>query len=168
MTGGRGGNDTLHGYAGDDYLFGQSGESLSSISALISDSYLSHEDYAGNDTLYGGDDNDYLYGGIGTDTLDGGSGTDNLFGGAGNDVFVIRANDGSTSLSSADIIGDYVDNADSFGMAGGLGFSDLTISQGTGSYSSDALIMITSSSEYLGIITNTTATDLTTDDFAAV
>jgi hypothetical protein len=53
-------------------------------------------------------------------------------------------------------------------MAGGLAFSDLTISQGTGSYSSDALIMITSSNEYLGIVSNTTATDLTTDDFAAV
>jgi Ca2+-binding RTX toxin-like protein len=166
LTGSTGGNDTLHGYAGDDYLFGQSGESLSSISGMIS--HASSSGYSGNDTLNGGDGDDYLYGGYGTDTLDGGAGTDNLFGGAGNDVFVIRANDGSTSLSSADVIGDYIDNSDSFGMADGLGFSDLTISQGTSSYSSHTLIMITSSSEYLGIITNTTATDLTTDDFAAV
>ena len=121
-----------------------------------------------NETLNGDSNNNTLDGGSGNDTLDGKAGTDTLTGGGGADVFVLRANDGSTSLSSADTINNYIDNTDSFGMAGGLGFSDLTISQGTGSYSSDALIMITSSSEYLGIITNTTATDLTTDDFAAV
>ena len=147
-----GGADTLYGLGGDDTPnWTGNGQSWDS-----------------NDTLYGGSGDDLLYGGTGDDTLDGGTGTDTITSGSGEDVFVIRANDGSTSLSSADIITDYIDNTDSFGMAGGLGFSDLNISQGTGSYSSHALIMITSSEEYLGIIMNTTATDLTTDDFAAV
>ncbi len=138
-----GGTDTIYGYGGNDTLYG-------------------------NGTLYGGDGNDTLLGGTAGDTLDGGTGKDILTGGGGGDTFVIRANDGSTSLSSADTIIDYIDNTDSFGMAGGLQFSNLSIFQGTGENSSDTLIKITASNEYLAIVLNTNATDVTTDDFSAV
>ena len=53
-------------------------------------------------------------------------------------------------------------------MAGGLQFSNLSISQCTGENSSDTLIKITASNEYLAIVLNTNATDVTTDDFSAV
>ncbi|BAG05871.1 beta strand repeat-containing protein [Microcystis aeruginosa] len=61
---GGGGNDTISGNAGFDYIYGENG----------------------NDVLNGGDDSDYLYGGDGNDVLNGGAGSDNILGGNGNDL----------------------------------------------------------------------------------
>lgn len=55
---------TLDGGAGNDLLFGGSGD----------------------DILYGGAGNDFLFGGTGADTLHGGAGNDILFGGKGEDI----------------------------------------------------------------------------------
>jgi Ca2+-binding RTX toxin-like protein len=55
----RGGDDTLIGQAGNDYLYSEQG----------------------NDTLDGGADEDTLYGGQGNDTLDGDADEDTLYGG---------------------------------------------------------------------------------------
>jgi len=44
---------------------------------------------AGDDQLFGGEDNDRLLGGAGNDFLDGGTGTDQLYGGAGDDTYVV-------------------------------------------------------------------------------
>ncbi len=138
-----GGTDTIFGYGGNDTLYG-------------------------NGTLYGGEGNDTLIGGYLEDNLDGGTGRDTLTGGGGADTFVLRANDGSSSLSSADTISDFIDNTDSFGLADGLQFSNLTISQGTGEYSSDTFIKITASNEYLTIVSNTSSVDITSDDFSSI
>ena len=70
---------------------------------------------AGNDTLYGGEDNnviegsegsDLLFGFGGNDTLNGQGGSNQLFGGEGSDTFVFDDNAGS------DVIYDFEDGLD--------------------------------------------------------
>lgn len=63
---GEGGDDVIHGGAGNDWLFG--GE--------------------GDDQIFGGTGDDILYGGAGNDYLDGGTSHNSLYGGAGNDILV--------------------------------------------------------------------------------
>ena len=67
------GNDTIHGDAGNDEIFGLYGNDL-----IYGD--------AGNDKLWGQSENDTIYGGDGNDRIGGGSGEDHLYGDAGNDV----------------------------------------------------------------------------------
>ncbi len=81
---GRGGNDTIYGYAGHDWLYG--GDGNDTIDGGDGTDWL--EGQAGNDALSGGEGGDSLIGGDGNDSLNGGSGTDGLDGGAGNDSYV--------------------------------------------------------------------------------
>ncbi len=70
---GMSGNDTLKGGSGDDQLWGNSG----------------NDDIRGgkgDDALHGGSGNDIMRGGAGNDTMEGNSGDDTMMGGAGNDV----------------------------------------------------------------------------------
>lgn len=71
------GNDTITGNAGEDDLFGYSGNDV--IKAGNAYDIVYGDD--GNDKLYGEAGPDDLYGGTGDDTLDGGAGIDWLFGG---------------------------------------------------------------------------------------
>jgi Ca2+-binding RTX toxin-like protein len=134
------GNDLLHGNSGNDQIYGNGDNDL-----LFGDS---HNDLlkggSGRDTLLGGDGQDRLYGesendsltggnnvdtlygGAGNDTLDGGSNSDRLFGNEGNDIFVLRQGNGS------DTIYDYQDGFDRLGLAGGLTFNDLEITNNNG------------------------------------
>ena len=75
---GEGGDDVIHGGAGNDWLFG--GE--------------------GDDQIFGGTGDDILYGGAGNDYLDGGTGHNSLYGGAGNDILVY--NQGMTHASGGE------------------------------------------------------------------
>ena len=93
---------------------------------------------------------------------------DYLFGGAGIDTFVVRAGDGSTTLSSADAIYDFADGTDLIGLDDGVLFSDLSVVQGTGDYSNDALVSITATGEYLAVVEGINATVLTEVDFTPV
>lgn len=108
-----GGNDVLHGGAGDDDIYGDvafvNGAGL--ISLTPGDDVLIGG--AGDDKLYGdtGFDfpglfggNDRLFGGVGNDFIKGGSGDDFLNGGAGDDFI-----DGGTGV-------DWVSYADDFGV----------------------------------------------------
>ena len=155
LKGGRGGTDTIYGYAGNDTLYGH---------GIDSDAY-NDSAYTDAKTLYGGAGNDTLYGGYGDDTLDGGTGTDTLTGGNGVDTFVIRENDGSTTLANANVITDFSDGTDVISMDG-VDYDDLTIEQGTGDYADHTLVSITATSEYLLIIQNTTASNVTAADFS--
>ena len=153
-------NDTIYGYEGSDTLEGG----------------------AGSDTLYGGADNDTLKGGTGNDILDGGTGRDILTGGDGNDTFVIRAGDGSSSyiFPQTNFIHDFENGVDLIGLDNGLTFAELTIEQGTtGSfqvagynfhydYTSHTLVRITATGEYLVMIANTNASDITATNFIPV
>jgi hypothetical protein len=90
---GMGGNDTLYGYHGSDWIYGGSGNDEMSGS--------SGQDWvyggSGSDTVNGGSGNDWVwgdagrdtvYGGLGNDTVNGGAGNDTLYGNAGRDTFV--------------------------------------------------------------------------------
>ena len=164
---GSGGADTINGLAGNDSLYGYH---------LMEDgcSYGGSND--GSDKLYGGDGDDLLVGGAGDDLFDGGIGQDTLTGdggiescgylasqmqggASGSDTFVIRSGDGGSSITDADIITDFTDGTDIIGMSG-LNYNQLTIEQGTGSYSSHVVVKKTSSGEFLTIIQNVSLADI--------
>jgi serralysin len=87
---GRGGNDTLSGLVGNDILIGG----------------------AGADTLLGGAGNDTMRGDGGNDRLTGGAGADIMTGGAGRDTFIYGAMEDFGSLTSRDLIKDFVSTQD--------------------------------------------------------
>lgn len=91
----RGGNDELHGGAGNDILYGQGGSDL-----------LHGDD--GNDVLSGGAGKDTLFGDAGNDVLLGGKGDDILYGGSGGDTFKWAFNDqGAAGTPAVDTIKDF-------------------------------------------------------------
>jgi Ca2+-binding RTX toxin-like protein len=163
---GFGGADTLNGQGGDDFLLPgnnseggsdrswlvtpSSGATLTSSLNFITKFYTSD---SASEVINGGSGNDILIGATGEDTLDGGAGRDHMAGGAGIDVFVIRSGDGSTNIDEADIIYDFTNGSDLIGMSG-LNYSELTISEGTGSYAGYTLIKKTDTGEYLALISN--------------
>ena len=134
----------------------------------IDDDAPNDSDYSDAKTLYGGAGNDNLYGGYGDDTLDGGIGTDTMTGGSGTDTFVIRTGDGSTLLVQANVISDFTDGTDLIGLDNNLTFSELTIEQGTLDFANHTLVKVTATDEYLLIIQNTTASNITELDFTDV
>ena len=86
---GTGGNELIHGAAGNDRISGGNG-----IDILFGGE--------GNDDLSGDAGNDFLYGGKGSDRLSGGLGNDYLKGNAGNDRFVF-----DQSAGGRDTIADF-------------------------------------------------------------
>ena len=171
-------NKILEGTAESDTLFG--GSDNDTIYGYEDSDTL--EGGAGSDTLYGGADNDTLKGGTGNDILDGGTGRDILTGGDGNDTFVIRAGDGSSSyiFPQTNFIHDFENGVDLIGLDNGLTFAELTIEQGTAGsfqvagynfhydYTSHTLVRITATGEYLVMIANTNASDITATNFIPV
>ncbi len=159
IIGGNKGNDTLYGYAGNDTLGGN-------ITSASTGSYNdSGSDY--DNILYGGAGNDTLYGGYGDDTLDGGTGADTLYGGNGVDTFVIRAGDGGSAITDADTLTSFADGTDIIGMSG-LNYSDLTVEQGSGDYSSHVVVKKTDSGEFLLIIQSQNISNIDDRDFSAI
>jgi Ca2+-binding RTX toxin-like protein len=120
-----------------------------------------------DDVLRGMGGADLLEGWMGNDTLDGGFGADVHRGGQGLDTFVMRAGDGGGTLQLADVIQDFEDGADLIGLAGGLAFADLIITQGTGPNINDTIVQ-RSSGEYLVLVQNTSASNLTALDFTTL
>ncbi|MCM2306594.1 MAG: M10 family metallopeptidase C-terminal domain-containing protein [Sulfuritalea sp.] len=120
----------------------------------------------GHNELEGLGGNDTLLGGAGADVLHGGTGADRLVGGAGPDVFVFAAGDGGAGLAAADMLYDFENGIDRIALAGGLSFSDLTISQGNGSGTAAGNTVIgTNSGEYLVVLLNTSASAIAELDF---
>lgn len=107
---GTAGNDTLIGTPGKDTLVGLNGN----------DRLLGK---AGNDILKGGRGNDFLRGDAGNDILIGGVGNDTYLGGAGRDIFALEKGAGR------DLILDFKDRQDRFGLSRGIRFRKLTIAQ---------------------------------------
>ena len=138
------GNDTIDGGDGNDHING----------------------YSGHDTLIGGDGNDNLRGSHGNDQIDGGTGSDTITTGSGLDKIILRIGDGGNTLSDADIITDFTDGSDNFGLDNGLLFSQLVIAQGSGAYASDTII--SKGSEYLAILQGIDESLLSDVDFETV
>jgi len=120
----------------------------------------------GDFKIIGGSGNDTIYGGVGDDTLDGGTGKDIITTGSGLDKIYLRIGDGAYALSDADIITDFTDGSDTFGLTNGLSFGDLTRTQGSGDYANDTIIKF--GSEYLAILQNIDVSLLTEADFEDV
>ena len=117
------------------------------------------------DTLYGLGGDDTLIGGVGNDTLDGGTGADTITTGADTDTIVTRSGDGGSSIDLADTVTDFTDGTDIIGLDG-ISYNDLTIEQGTGSYSNDVIVKC--GAEYLLILKNTSISDVTDQDFTPI
>ena len=100
--------------------------------------------------------------------MDGGTDADTIYSGKGSDTIILRSGDGELSLTDADIIKDFIDGLDAFGLADGLTFGDLTIAQGTGDYSIHTIISKTSSSEYLALVEGISSSILTEADFNVI
>jgi Ca2+-binding RTX toxin-like protein len=168
---GAGAADTLYGYAGNDILAGSNRgmPTLAQVAEWDADNNDSWNDdgNTGNNTLYGGAGDDKLYGGYYDDTLDGGTGADTLWGGNGSDTFIIRAGDGGSSISDADVLKDFSDTNDIIGMSG-LQYSDLTIEQGSGDYSNHVIVKESDTGEFLTIIQNTSLGAIDDNDFTAI
>lgn len=134
-----GGDDILRGGAGDDRLGGKGGD----------DELYGDE---GDDKLWGDDGDDILYGGLGNDRLVG----DDFSGGSGSDTFVLAVGEGT------DTIVDFEVGTDFIGLAGGLSFGQLSITENAG----NALIGV--NDETLAILTGISAGDLTGASFTTV
>ncbi|MCT7982461.1 DUF4347 domain-containing protein [Laspinema sp. A4] len=124
-------NDFLYGQEGDDFLFGDNdndvlcgGNGNDFLNGNIGDDTLFGGE--GNETLHGGKENDILNGGNGNDVLWGDLGNDTLIGGGGADIFVFREGDG------VNLVVDFEVGIDRIGLAEGLTFEQLSITQGTG------------------------------------
>ena len=151
LKGGKG-FDKIYGFGGDDTIYSQTSSGASGISD--------------NSELYGGDGDDTIYGNDGDDLIDGGTGADTITTGNGSDQIILRARDGGDALSDADIITDFTDGSDDFGLTTSLSFGDLTRTQGTGDYANDTIIKY--GSEYLAILRNIDVSLLTEADFEDV
>ena len=80
---------------------------------------------------------------------------------------MIREGDGGSALELADVITDFEDGTDQIGLDG-ISFNDLTIEQGTGSYSSHVVVKKTDSGEFLVIIRNIELSNVDDRDFSAI
>ncbi|MBD2104712.1 phytase [Leptolyngbya sp. FACHB-261] len=175
---GLGGNDTLAGLQGNDRLYGGNGndvlrgdQNIRTAGGLNGGDDLLYGGNgndrlggkAGNDLLYGEAGNDQLWGDAGDDLLDGGKGNDQLNGGKGSDVFVLRAGDGSDSIYDLRL-----GQGDRLGLANGLTFADLSLTQGTGGKADDTLVRLTSSGELLATLNDVQVSSLTSAAFVSV
>jgi Ca2+-binding RTX toxin-like protein len=159
IVGGQG-SDVIRGLDGDDVLVGGFGKTRDNgnnnyrYTNTLKLSYTLFEDWAevGQvEQLYGGAGDDVLYGSMGDDTLDGGTGSDRFYGGPGADTIVLRAGDGASTVEAADVLLDFQDGSDVFGIDG-INFSSLTIEQGTGDYADS--VIVRNGTEYLLVIQN--------------
>ncbi|MEM7590772.1 MAG: calcium-binding protein [Cyanobacteria bacterium P01_A01_bin.83] len=148
---GNGEQDFIDGRDGNDWLFGDNGDDT--LEGGLGADTLSGQN--NDDHLIGDRGRDLLFGGDGEDFLDGGEEADLLFGGSNADLFLLREGDGR------DRIFDYRDGQDSFVLAHGLTFEQLTITQGIG----QSTISITDTSEELASIVGVNASTINMDDF---
>ena len=143
-----GGQDQVCGGAGNDLLFGNEGSDT-----INGD--------AGNDTILGGKDSDSLVGGAGDDVLIGDEGSDTLVGGSGRDLFVLTSGQGS------DLVSDFRKGEDLLSLAGGLTFTQLSISQSTDGRdaSPTTFIRIANSGELVAVLNGVQASAIAPSDF---
>jgi Ca2+-binding RTX toxin-like protein len=136
---GIGGDDIIFGGAGNDRIGGKGGN----------DQIFGEE---GDDQIWGDDGDDILRGGLGNDTLTG----DDFSGGSGSDVFVLAVNEGT------DTIVDFQDGKDLIGLADGLSFGQLSITQDGNN------TLIGFEQETLAILQKVNANLLTEVDFTSI
>lgn len=122
----------------------------------------------GIDVVLGNNLPNNISGGAGDDNITGAGGADTLSGGSGNDIFVFARGDGGSTVAAADVISDFTKGQDKIGLALGLPFASLTITQGTGANANDTLIRVNSTGEYLAVLTGVSANVINSSDFVSV
>ena len=154
------GSDVIRGLDGDDVLVGGFGKTRDNgnnnyrydNTLKLSRTLFEDNAQVGQvEQLFGGAGNDVLYGSMGDDTLDGGTGSDRLHGGPGADTIILRAGDGASTVEAADVLLDFQDGSDVFGIDG-LNFSNLTIEQGAGDFADS--VIVRNGTEFLLVIQN--------------
>ena len=140
QTGEAGGDDLIYGGAGSDRIGGKSGNDR-----LFGD--------AGDDQIWGDDGDDIIRGGEGNDILTG----DNFSGGRGTDTFVLAIGEGS------DTIVDFEVGIDLIGLAGGLSFGQISISQ-----QNNQTAIIAAADETLAVLQGVNASALGESSFVVV
>ncbi|MDY7014068.1 MAG: hypothetical protein SVX43_10825, partial [Cyanobacteriota bacterium] len=173
---GRGGNDTVAGGLGNDVIFGGDGEDVlrGDRNSRKSNSPKDGSDVifggagndriggkGGNDRLFGGDGDDQIWGDDGDDFLRGGLGNDTLTGddfsgGQGSDTFVLAVGEGTDTIVDFEVGEDFI------GLADGLTFGQLSVSQ----QGTDTAIAF--GAETLVIVENAIAIHLTEAHFTLV
>lgn len=116
------GVNTLYAGAGDDMIYGGSGVDLIDAGSG-NDTIFASE---GNNRIFAGSGNDTIYSGTGNDFINAGTGNDTLWLGGGLDVIVLARGNG------VDTINNFQLGQTRLGLAGGLSFSDLTVTQSGG------------------------------------
>ncbi|MDJ1184094.1 S8 family serine peptidase [Roseofilum casamattae] len=170
------GADIMAGNAGDDELYGNQGDDVI-LGGFGADSLWGGQDNdllvgnpgvdyingnLGNDTVYGGQGDDSVHGGQGNDRVSGDRGNDiihgdlgddTLVGGPGEDVFVLS--------SGADVIVDFTPGQDKIGLAAGVTFDTLLLTQeGT-----DTVVRDRNTGATIGILQGIDASILNTENF---
>jgi 2',3'-cyclic-nucleotide 2'-phosphodiesterase (5'-nucleotidase family) len=140
------------GVGGDDIIFGGAGSDR--IGGKGGNDQLFGE--AGDDLLWGDDGDDLLRGGLGNDRLVG----DDFSGGTGSDTFVLAVGEGTDTI--VDFSPERSRRADFIGLADGLTFGQLTVTQD----GSDALISV--GDETLAILLGVDASTLTESAFTVI
>jgi Ca2+-binding RTX toxin-like protein len=161
------GNDDLRGGAGNDTQFGgrdndrlQGGLENDTQDGGFGNDLLTGG--VGNDSQSGGQGDDILIGLVGRDVLRGDQGNDLLTGGRGNDTFILAANEGTDTITDFDLADDVL------GLAGGLIFEQLTITQGVGAQIRDTLIRDTNTDELLAVLRGVRADTINSNAFESV
>ncbi|MBP0030081.1 S8 family serine peptidase [Roseofilum sp. Guam] len=163
------GNDELYGNPGNDVLLGGTGADR--IWGGLDDDLIvgnPQEDYAngnlGNDTVHGGQGDDCVRGGQGNDWVAGDRGNDILYGdlgdntlvgGPGQDIFVLG--------SGEDVILDFTPGQDRVGLAPGVTFDSLQVSQ----QGEDSVVSDRATGAIIGIFQGIDATSLESSQFTS-
>lgn len=116
--------------------------------------------------IFGTTSKDTIGGTAAADVIYGKGGADLISGFAGNDTFVFSKVDVSKLLMDAAQISDFKDGFDMIGLQG-LGFGDLRVAQGTGSYASDTVVS-TASGETLVVLIGINALSIGAADFTSM
>jgi hypothetical protein len=118
--------------------------------------------------ISGSDGYDILGGTNGRDLIDGKGGIDRLTGLLGGDIFVLGSGYGGSAVAQAATVTDFQNGIDQVGLLGSLRYSDLVISQGNGTDTDTGTtntVIKVSSGEYLAVLLNMQATNVTQADF---
>jgi VCBS repeat-containing protein len=164
------GDDTIYGLAGNDTIFGNEGLNIidggdgkdlifgGSQTDTICGGDGNDRIFAsnGNNTVWGGNGNDVIFSGTGNDLINGGPGNDTIWLGAGGDTVVIAQGNGT------DTIYNFQAGQTQIGLADGLQFSDLAISQGNNA------TLIRAGTELLASLLFVQATTINTSSFVSV
>ncbi len=146
------GNDIITTGSGDDEIF--LGNGNNTIDAGNGDNLISVR--GGTNDILTGTGNDEIFGGIGDDLINPGTGNNTVFGDTGVDTFGLADGIGITTILDFTVGTDTLSN---------VLFSDVTVSQGTGTEADHTFIENTATNDVMAKLLFVDATDITAASF---